>query len=364
MKILLVGGGSGGPVAPLLAVAAAIKRHHSRAEFLLLGTKFGPERQMAAAAEIEFMEIPAGKWRRYFSLKNLTTPFEVLAGFFAARKIIKRFEPDCVFGAGGFAQVPVVWAAKFAKIPSVIHQQDLQASLANRLCQSAATLITVSFADSQAEFSSGSGLFYKKNKSKVVLAGNPFRESLASANKQDGVRLFDLKEDLPTLLVLGGGTGSQYLNSLITSNLKVLTKYVQIIHATGANKGSVTSQDNYYSADFIDNMGAAYAAADVVLCRAGLSTITELSNLGKVAIVVPLLGTHQEFNAYFLFRSQAAIVFDQSELSGPILVKTLRRLLFERELQENLKRNISKIMPKNSTQKIADLIIKLSETTQ
>ena len=124
MKILLVGGGSGGPVAPLIAIAEQIKKTHPKAEFLLVGTNSGPERLMAGRAGIDFYPIVAGKWRRYFSLANLFSPISVIIGFFQSFKIIYDFKPDCVFGTGSFVQVPVVWAAKVKGIPVVLHQQE------------------------------------------------------------------------------------------------------------------------------------------------------------------------------------------------------------------------------------------------
>lgn len=363
MKILLAGGGTAGPVAPLIAVAKEIKKTHLKAEFLLVGTKQGPESEMAKTSGLPFTAITAGKWRRYFSLKNILTPFQLLVGFWQARKIIKNFKPDCVVGAGSFVQVPVIWAAKFQGIPVVIHQQDVFVSLANRLCEHAAAKITVSFSDSLTEFSSGLGLFYKKNRNKIVLTGNPFRAELKSADKKSALQYFGLTENLPTLLVLGGGTGSEYLNKLILQSLPELTKYVQIVHSTGSSRQEHQNELNYKPYKFINNMGEAYAAADIVLCRGGLSTITELSNLEKVAIVVPMPNSHQEINAYFLFRNRAAIIFDQKELTPENFVRVIRKLLFDSNLQSNLKAGIAKIMPKNSAKKIADIVVKLIETS-
>src|ERR1051326_6742383 len=143
MRILLVGGGSGGPVAPLIAVAEEIKKSHELATFLLVGGKQGPEQVMAKQADIPFTSIIAGKWRRYFSWANFLTPFQVFIGFLQSWRILRTWKPDAVLGAGSFLQVPLVWAAKFQGIPVFLHQQDLQPSWANLLCQSAATKITV-----------------------------------------------------------------------------------------------------------------------------------------------------------------------------------------------------------------------------
>ena len=135
MKILLVGGGSGGPVAPLLAVAGEIKKHHPKAQFLLIGTKAGSERIIAVNSGGDFKFIKGGKLRRYFSWKNFISPLLVASGLYQSFKILKSFKADCVFGSGSFVQVPVVWAAWLLRIPVVLHQQDVRPSLANQLCQ-------------------------------------------------------------------------------------------------------------------------------------------------------------------------------------------------------------------------------------
>jgi UDP-N-acetylglucosamine--N-acetylmuramyl-(pentapeptide) pyrophosphoryl-undecaprenol N-acetylglucosamine transferase len=358
MKILLVGGGSGGPVTPLLAVAEEIKNTHPKAEFLLVGTKKGPETEMAERAKIAFLTIPAGKLRRYFSLRNIAAPFLVLAGFFKAFTILRKFKPDCIFGAGSFVQVPVVWAAWFFKVPVVLHQQDLHPSLANTICQMAAKKITVTFEDSVTDFWSGTGILYKHNKEdKVIFTGNPFRKNLLNFTREQGQKEFNLVSDLPVLLVLGGGTGAEFLNELIEKSLPALTKSVQIIHSTGHNKSTLEASKNYHPFEFISNMGEAYAAADIVLCRAGLSTITELSNLEKLSIIVPMPKSHQELNGYMLAKLDAAIVVTQERLNSIILTELVRKLLFEHKLQQELKKNISKIMPKNSVTKISEIIV-------
>lgn len=361
MKILLVGGGSGGPVAPLLAVAEEIQQSHPKAKFLLVGTKVGPENLMAKQAGIPFVSIPAGKWRRYFSLANIATPFLVIAGFLKARTILKDFKPDCVFGAGSFVQVPVIWAAKFLKIPVVIHQQDLYPSLANTICQTAANKITVTFENSQTDFYQGLGFSNKKKQSKVFWTGNPCRPFLKLATKEVAAAHFKLKEDLPTLLVLGGGTGAEFLNNLVKKSLPKLSQTVQIIHSTGKGRGEAKPTDNYHPFEFIPEMDLAYAAADLVLCRAGLSTITELSNLKKISIIVPMPGTHQEGNASLLMHLGASIVLTQKLMDEAILLRIIRKLLFDPHTQQQLKDNIAKVMPKNSAKKIADLILEVIE---
>jgi UDP-N-acetylglucosamine--N-acetylmuramyl-(pentapeptide) pyrophosphoryl-undecaprenol N-acetylglucosamine transferase len=362
MRILLVGGGSGGPVSPLLAVAKHILKRHPKAEFLLVGTKTGPERAMAKNDGINFVAITSGKWRRYFSFKNFATPFLILAGFVESFKILKSFRPDCVFGTGSFAQVPVMWAAWCLRMPVVLHQQDLTPSLANKLCEFCASKITVTFPQSAKNFSTGLGIFYKKHPGdKITVTGNPFREELRAADKAEAQKFFNLRVDMPTLLVLGGGTGAEFLNNLILNSLPQLSKTVQIIHSTGRGKFKSQPTDGYHPYEFIDNMADAYAAADIVFSRAGLSTLTELSNLKKLSVIMPMPQSHQELNAFLLIKLEAAIVISQKRVTPEGFTALIRKLLFAGEAQEILKHNIGRIMPHDATEKISEIIIKLAE---
>ncbi len=363
MKILLAGGGSGGSVSPLLAVANKIKVHHPKAHFLFVGTNGGPEKNMAEGQNLEFTAITAAKFRRYFAWANFITPFLFLRAFYQSYKILKSYKPDCVFGAGSFVQVPIIWAAWFLNIPSVIHQQDVVLSLANKLCQLVASKITVTFPESQANFSSSLGIFYKKSSDKIVVTGNPFRESLANGSKQKSISKFKLKSDLPTLLVLGGGTGAEFFNKLINNCLPNLTKTVQIIHSTGQGKGEKINRENYYGVEFLNEMDLAdaYAVADIVLSRAGLSVITELAHLKKLSIIVPMPNSHQEINGLYLMSKQAAIVIPQHKITAKNFTGLIRKLIFAQEAKVELEENIGKLMPKNAIQKIADIIIKLVE---
>ncbi len=362
MRIMLVGGGSGGPVSPLLAVAEKIRLRHPKAEFMLVGGKSGPEEKMAAEACVDFRAISSGKWRRYFSWKNFLAPFLALAGFVRSVRLLRAFRPDCVFGAGSFVQVPVVWAAYLLKIPVLIHQQDLVPGLANKLSQFAAKKITVTFKATLSGFPSSLGLIYKKNNNKVVLTGNPFREQLENGTLKEAQKAFGLKIDFPTLLVLGGGTGAEFFNRLIEESLPELLKTVQVIHSTGRGKAAAKRQELYYPFEFLsaEQLANAYAAADIVLARAGLSTITELANLGKMAVIIPMPDSHQDFNAGYLYNRHAAIVFQQKRVKAKNFVMLVRKLIFAQELKQELQHNIRQIMPKGAADKIADEIIKLA----
>lgn len=357
MNIALVGGGTGGPVAPLLAVAQVLKKHHPKAGVLFVGTKSGPERRMAKQAGLEFTSINAGKLRRYFSFKNLLTPFLLVLGFIQSVYLIKAKKIDCIFGAGGYVQVPFIWAGWFLGVPSLIHQQDIAPSLANTLCQFPAKKITVTFEASAKHFLSGIGLFYNKaNTEKTEVTGNPVRPDLLSADRQEALKYFQLSSDMPVLYIVGGGTGSWFINQLVSDALPRLKKTVQVIHSRGSaarSRDRLVNQTNYRAFDFVDRVDLAYAAADIVFCRAGLSTISELSLLKKTAVVVPLPGTHQELNAYFLDQAQAALVLPQEHLSADAFIYVIRKLLFKYEMQKTMQENIYRIMPHDAAEKIA-----------
>ena len=163
------------------------------------------------------------------------------------------------------------------------------------------------------------------------------------------------------MLVIGGGTGAEFLNTLVANCMPQLSKSVQIIHSTGKNKPGAGHSDNYHAYEFIDNMADAYAVADIVVCRAGVSTLTELSNLKKLTILVPIPQSHQELNALFMAHLDAAIVLKQDKIKTENFISLIRRLLFAGQAQESLKNNIAKIMPHNANQKISEIILKLAE---
>lgn len=363
MKIILAAGGTGGPVAPLLAVADEIRKDHPKAHFLLLGTNSEFEKKLAVKYNLEFKTIPAGKWRRYFSLKNIVSPFLVLAGIIKSIYIVAKFRPDVVFSAGGYVSVPVALAAWLLRKKIIIHQQDVLPSLTNRILAPFSDLVTVTFESSLKDFSTSSGIFpTHTKKEKVVWTGNPFREDMLAATKIDPEKLkekYKLSFDLPVLLVVGGATGAMGLNKIIEEALPELAKYVQVVHLTGRGKAIHFSHENYHTFEFLENIGELYFIADLVVARAGLSTITELAAFKKVSIIVPMPESHQESNALILAMAQAALCILQEDLRPEALVSMVRNIMPDYNLQKMLKENISKIMPDNAAHKISRIIIDL-----
>lgn len=360
--IVLTGSGSGGPVAPLLALVPYLEKEFNRTSFLFIGANGGAvEQHMAKKADIPFMGITAAKLRRYWSLSNVFAPLRLLMGLVQAYRALNSLQPICVIGAGGFVQVPVCYAAWLLGIPVFVHQQDVVPGLANKLCAPIARRITVTFRESIADFPHGWSVRNLQAIDKVVWTGNPVRE-LVLPPREKALKYFKLDPDYPTVLIMGGGTGALSLNTLVVQSLDTLTKSFNVLHITGKGKKVHAHKSERYAAfEFVDDMAISYAAADMVLCRAGLSTITELAALKKPAILVPLPGTHQELNALYLREEQAVLTLDQKLITPDNLATFLRTALFDHMLLKSLGKLLHELMPSHAGQNVAKVIAKALE---
>lgn len=353
IKILLVGGGTAGSVTPLLSVAAEIKKQlvsKGGAEFLWLGTKEGPEKKLVAEQKIKFLSISYGKWRRYFSWRNFTDLIFIAFGFFEALAIIIKYKPRAILSAGSFLAVPVALVGWFLRVPIFIHQQDLAPGLANKLMAPFACRVTVTFQESLKDFPSR----------KTIWTGNPARKAILDGRRERGINFFHLEKDLPTLLILGGGTGALAINNLIKKTLPRLTKFCQIIHLTGKGKNIEFSHERYHAYEFLTSeMADAYAVSDLIISRAGLGTLTELSALAKPAILIPMPASHQEANAEVFRRNEAAVVWSQNSLNEDLIVRQIKALFKDKQKIDQLRKNIEKIIKKGAASAIAAEIIKI-----
>ena len=359
MRILLAGGGTGGSVSPVLAVAMEIKKIHQKTEFLFVGTKKGPEMQIVENVDIAFKSIITAKLRRYISLMNLTIPFTLTMGFIQALGIVRKFKPDVVFSAGGYVAVPVAWAARIFGARIIIHQQDARIGLANKLIAPFADVITTALEQTSKEFYSGSGLFNLKWHTPTWV-GNPVRADLFHPTA-DAKKYFDLHDNLPILLILGGATGSVQINQMVEQILPELVAAQQVVHQTGPGKNMISFKHrNYHPIELIpfNEYAAISKIAHLVIARAGLSTIAELSALEKPAIIIPMPHTHQEENAKILFDSHAAVILSEADATAENLAAIIRILKFDQKRIDMLKKNIGQLMPKNAAATIAKIIIK------
>jgi UDP-N-acetylglucosamine--N-acetylmuramyl-(pentapeptide) pyrophosphoryl-undecaprenol N-acetylglucosamine transferase len=348
-RVLLAGGGSGGSATPVLAVAQALRRRAPSTEFLYVGTREGPEAALAAAQQIPFAGVAAGKLRRYFDVRNFTDPFRVLGGIAESYALVRRFRPDVAFAAGGFGAVPPLVAARVAGAQTVIHQQDVEPGLANRLLVPFARRITVSLESSLAHFPR-----------RAMVTGNPVREEILGADPARAFNALQLDRELPLVVVTGGGTGALGLNRIVAAAGPRLVERVQVVHLTGRGRGvpAETVSARYRQIEFlVDEMPHLLAAADVVVTRAGMGTLTELAALSKPSIVVPLPGSHQWANARAFAQLGAIEVADQDALSPERLVERVFSLLDDAPRREQLGRGLGASMPRDAADRIAALLV-------
>lgn len=364
---VFVGGQTGGPIMPLIAVAKFWQQQDSSLQPIFIDIKKSVASRVIPQNNFIFKSIQAGKLRRYWTIKNVLTPFMVVVGFVQALVFLIKYKPKVVVGAGGFVQIPVIFAATVLRIPTVIHQQDVIPSLANKICAPFATKITTTFEKSVKDFPQGLG--FSKNYAKfnkILWTGNPSKLNsslITKENKEKALKLFKLQDDWPTVLVTGGGSGALGLNQAVIHSLPELLKVAQVIHATGVGRkvqppiDLPAVHDRYHQYEYIENMDLALLAADVVICRAGIGTITDLSALSKLSIIVPMPDSHQEWNAQYIYEREAAFVKDQMDINPETFGKLVRKILFDLQLQKQFQKNIHNIMPQDATSKMLGVIL-------
>jgi UDP-N-acetylglucosamine--N-acetylmuramyl-(pentapeptide) pyrophosphoryl-undecaprenol N-acetylglucosamine transferase len=359
-KIFLSGGGTGGSVTPILEISKELIAQDADLEFVFIGTSNGPEEMMVRDfkdRDLHFTTLPAGKLRRYFSLNNFFDLFKIVAAFFKALKLIKKEQPDLIISAGSFASVPLVYAAALKKIPILIHQQDIRPGLANKLMAPVARVVTVAFEQSLVDYGP-----------KAVLVGNPIsipENLLWPAEISESF----MATDKPLIFVTGGGTGATALNELIFKAKAELLKHYRVIHLTGKGKLPVVAENNlmavnnadYFVSEFLNHDGvlAVMKRADLIISRCGLGALTELAVLGKLSILIPLPQSQQEDNAAVFARAEAALVLRQEDITPDSLVAAISSLLNNREMAENLRHHIIKIMKKNAAELIASIVLEI-----
>lgn len=355
MLIILTGGGTLGSVTPLLALREEIRDRGIPATFLWIGTWHGPERELVRKEGVEFIAIPSGKLRRYADWRNIAAPFLVLAGFAAAFVALYRARPAIIVSAGSFVSVPVAFAGALLRIPIVLYQSDKRLGLANRLASPLSARVLLAFAET--------AMSLPKEKRAVI--GNPVRKKIESAAsdpvlREKGRAYFHVPEGMPAVLVLGGSSGSRALNELVIAALPELVKFAQVIHVLGKWKDAPAgSSERYRACSFLhDELPLAYAAADIVISRAGMATIGELALLGKPAIFIPIPKSHQEENAAALAGRGAAVVLSQP-LSAEDFVKAVRELIAHPSRMQGIGSAIRSIFPADGRKHFADIVLEV-----
>ena len=347
-KIVLTGGGTAGHVTPNIALLPKLKEAGYSVSYI--GSYEGIEKKLIEDCQIPYHGKSSGKLRRYFSWKNFSDPFRVIAGFGQARKLLRKINPDIMFSKGGFVSVPVVLAAKRLHIPVIIHESDITPGLANKIAMRSASKICCNFPET---------LSYLP-KDKAVLTGSPIRQELFLGKKENGLKLCQFHADLPVLMIIGGSIGSVIINNSIREILTELTKDFQIIHICG--KGNVSEehqnisgykQFEYVSAELPD----LFAASNLVISRAGANVICELLALNKPNLLIPLSATtsrgDQILNANSFEKQGFSMVLPQENLTSETLLNSIQTL---HSKEEQYKQNLSQSNQGDAVEKVFALI--------
>lgn len=346
MKIVFTGSGTGGHFYPIIAVAESIQQIVAEKQLVAPQLyQFAPapfDQQALFENGIEFVQIPAGKVRRYFSLQNLTDFFVTLSGILKALRKMFSIYPDVVFSKGGYTSVPTVLAAHYLRIPIVIHESDSKMGRANKLAAKYAYRIAVAFDSAAADIP-------EKYRSKVARIGVPVRHGLMLPEKEGAKQLLGLDPSVPTVFVTGGSLGAQRINDAILEALPDLVSFVNVVHQAGNDKfddvkkeSSVILYQNQYQSRYhvfpylnSESMRQAAGAADIIVSRAGTGTISEIAYWKKPAILIPIpesVSHDQRTNAYAYAHTGAAIVLEEGNMTPHLLTSEIRRIVSDPQL--------------------------------
>lgn len=356
-KFILSGGGTGGHIYPAIAIANELKLQFPDAEFLFVGAKDKMEMQKVPQAGYEIQGLWIAGLQRKLTLQNMMFPLKLASSLLESRRIIKKFKPNVVIGTGGFASGPLLQAAGGAGIPTVIQEQNSFPGITNKLLSKKANAICVAYQNLERFFP----------KEKIVLTGNPVRQDLIDieSKRDEAIAFYGLDPNKKTLLVLGGSLGARRINQLIEKELQnFLSQDVQVIWQCGKlyfEDYKKHNQQNVRVVDFIERMDFVYAAADVIISRAGASSVSELCIVGKPVIFIPspnVAEDHQTKNAQAIVDAKGAILLKESELENEFSI-VFEALLKDEGKQKQLSENIKKLAMPKATEDIVAQIVKL-----
>ncbi|WP_439128116.1 undecaprenyldiphospho-muramoylpentapeptide beta-N-acetylglucosaminyltransferase [Polaribacter sp.] len=357
INILISGGGTGGHIYPAIAIANEIKARFPDANFLFVGAKDKMEMEKVPQAGYKIEGLWISGIQRKLTRKNLSFPFKLMSSLWNANKIIKKFKPNIAIGTGGFASGPTLIMANRKNIPTLIQEQNSYPGITNKLLSKKANKICVAYDNLER--------FFPKNK--IVKTGNPVRQDLLSihSKKEQAIDFFKLDKKQTTILVLGGSLGAKKINELIESNLDFFKSHnIQIIWQCGKlyfnDYKRYNEVQNVQVHQFINKMDFAYAAADIIISRAGASSVSELCIVGKPVVFIPspnVAEDHQTKNAKSIIDKHAALMVRENELDTFSVV--LETLIKDMGKQQSLSENIKKLALPSATKDIVDEVEKL-----
>ncbi len=348
-RIVLTGGGTAGHVTPNIALVPHLRDLGYDIQYI--GSYDGIEKELIEEEGLPYYGIASGKLRRYFDWKNFTDPFRVIKGYFEAKKILSDLKPDILFSKGGFVAVPVVQAAKSLHIPVIIHESDMTPGLANRLAMPAASKVCCNFPETLSSLPEGKG----------VVTGSPIRQELHSGSRAAGLAFCGFPDDRPVLLIIGGSQGSVAVNQAIRRILPDLLGTFRIIHLCGAGNldESLTNTRGYVQYEYIkEELPDLFAAADIVVSRAGANAICELLDLRKPNLLIPLPSTSsrgdQILNARSFEKQGFSEVLLEEDITSALLLEKINSLYQNRQ-------TYIKAMEQSEASNAVDVIIQLIE---
>lgn len=360
MKVLIAGGGTGGHINPGLAIAKYIKQKEAEADITFVGTKKGLETKLVPREGFPLETITVRGFKRKLSLDTLVAIKELIQSFFQASKLLKRIKPDVVIGTGGYVCGPVLYMAAKKGIPTLIHESNAFPGVTNKLLEKYVNFVAISFKDAEKYF---------KNKKKLVLTGNPVRDELLKSERDNVVSDLGIVEGKPVIVAMGGSRGARKINETIADMLNNYFKgEFNLIFATGEAQfddinRTIKVDDKYNDmvkvVPYIYNVDQVYVASDLMICRAGAITISELQVMGIPSILIPspyVTANHQEHNARSLEKDGGAVVILENELNADLLYKQICSLISNKDILKKMAKNASKNSVTDSVEKIYHLI--------
>jgi UDP-N-acetylglucosamine--N-acetylmuramyl-(pentapeptide) pyrophosphoryl-undecaprenol N-acetylglucosamine transferase len=369
VKIAVAGGGTGGHVLPAIAVIDELRRRDAIGDLLWIGSETGVEREVARDADIPFTAIPTGKLRRYFSLQTGVDAARVPLGIIQARRLLRRFRPDAVFSTGGFVSVPAVLAAR-GVAPVLTHEQTAILGLANRINARFAAILALSYAETEAAAHGRSP--------RVEVTGNPVRAALRAGDRARGFARWGFDPNLPLVYVTGGARGASPINQRVESLLPELLDRCQILHQTGPASANddlarltaaretwpAPHYDRYQPVEYVrDELPDVYAAASLVVGRAGAGTVAELAFVGLPSVLIPLPGAggdEQTRNARVLAGRGAAVLLPQADATPDRLRAVLLDLLDHPDRLTGMAAAARSVGRSDAAERLADLLLEVA----
>ena len=359
MKYLMAGGGSGGHIFPAIAIAEEIKKLDSDADVLFVGAKGRIEEKIVPSNNFKLVTLDISGFDRSDIKKNIGLPLKFIFALRKCRQIIRGFEPDVVIGTGGFVCGPVIYAANRADIPTLIQEGNSYAGQTIKFLSKRSGKVVINFEETRN---------YLKRKDNIIRIPHPVRSSLRMTEREKALEYFGLPADRKTVFIFGGSQGARGINTGVEKILKELNESkLNIIWQTGKsdierlNEKFKDLKDSVRILEFIDKIDLAYSAADIVICRAGITSIMEIAYLKMASILIPLPSSaenHQELNALSMEKRKAAIVVLQRDLENRLSNEIISLIKDEKKLRE-LRNNVNEFSDPNAARKIAGEAIKL-----